>query len=87
MYIKCYPIVVAEQMIDNSQEQKLKRITPINEEKPSTSIVIDEQPILSRDQQVEKISVVPSTTKRYHGSKNKFISSKTIRRSNTMRSK
>ncbi|CAF4540268.1 unnamed protein product [Rotaria sp. Silwood1] len=63
---------ITEQIIDNNQEQKLKRIITINEENPSASIVIDEQQILSHDKQVEKTSVIPSTTKRYHGSKNKF---------------
>ncbi|CAF0819136.1 unnamed protein product [Rotaria sordida] len=77
----------AEQVIDNCQEQRLKRTTTNNEEKPSTSIIVDEQQILSHDKQVEKTGVVPSTTKHYHGSKNKSTSSKTIRRSHTMRSK
>ncbi|CAF3555278.1 unnamed protein product [Rotaria sordida] len=78
---------IAEQVIDNCQEQRLKRTTTNNEEKPSTSIIVDEQQILSHDKQVEKTGVVPSTTKHYHGSKNKSTSSKTIRRSHTMRSK
>ena len=84
---KCYPIVVAEQIIDNNQEQKLNRIMPINNDKQSTSI-IDRQPIFSHDQQTEKRSVVHSTAKGYQDSpKGKFGNSKTRHRSNTMGSK
>ncbi len=73
---KRYPIIVAEQIIDNNQEQKFKRILTIHDEKQFTSI-IDEQQILFDDQQTEKTSVVPSTTRRYQNSKSKLNSSKT----------
>ncbi|CAF4069506.1 unnamed protein product [Rotaria magnacalcarata] len=85
----CHPIIVVEQIIDNNQEQKLRRIISVDEEKPSASIIIiNEHQALSHDQSIDKTPVVSSsTTKRYHGSKRKFTTSKAIRRSNTMRSK
>ncbi|CAF3433294.1 unnamed protein product [Rotaria socialis] len=84
---KALPIV--EQIIDNNQEQKLRRIISVDEEKPSASIVIINEPqALSHNQSIDKAPVVSSsTTKRYHDSKRKFTTSKAIRRSNTMRSK
>lgn len=50
---KCYRIIVVEQIIDNNQEEKFKRILTINDEKTSTSM-IDEQQILSDDPQTKK---------------------------------
>ncbi|CAF1166042.1 unnamed protein product [Adineta steineri] len=60
----------AEQIIDNNQEQKLKRIIPTNEEKLLTSNIVD--------QQTEKALIIPSTTKRYQSSKVKTNSSRTM---------
>ncbi|CAF1174534.1 unnamed protein product [Adineta steineri] len=61
---------IAEQIIDNKQEQKLKRIVPTNEEKLLTSNIAD--------QQTEKALIIPSTTKRYQSSKVKTNSSRTM---------
>jgi hypothetical protein len=84
MYVyKRYPIIVAEQIIDNNEEENFKPILTIHDEKPFTSI-IDEQQILFDDQQTEKTSVLPSTTRRYQSSKGKLNSSKTIHRLNLM---
>ncbi|CAM4965698.1 unnamed protein product [Rotaria socialis] len=90
--VHCEPRMICtfvEQIIDNNQEQKLRRIISVDEEKPSASIVIiDEPQALSHNQSIDKAPVVSSsTTKRYHDSKRKFTTSKAIRRSNTMRSK
>ena len=67
---------VAEQIIDNNQEQKLKRIITTNDEKLSTPTIDDSQ--------IETTLVVPpttTTTKRYQSSKGKLNRSKIGRRS------
>jgi hypothetical protein len=37
---KYYPIIVAEQIIDNNQEQKLKRIITINDQPTEKTLVV-----------------------------------------------
>ena len=82
---KCYPVIVAEQIIDNNQGQNLKKMISINEKLPTSSI--DKQRILSIGQQGETSPVVSSVTKQTQNSKVKFGRNKPNRRSNSMLSK